>query len=152
MVQATRYDGWPRAASSIVVFRGRSVLLVKRAKPPILNVWSLPGGHIEPGETAADAALRELAEETGCIADLLGLVAIHDAIMRDANGSLSAHYVIAVHAAVWRANAPVAASDAAAAAFHDLETLAELALTPNTGAVIRSAHDRYASETIALDT
>lgn len=28
-------------------------------------VWSLPKGHLEPGETAADAAVREVAEETG---------------------------------------------------------------------------------------
>ncbi len=39
----------------------RSVLLVEHRTLG----WSCPGGHLEPGETALDAAVRELAEETG---------------------------------------------------------------------------------------
>lgn len=42
-------------------------LLVARRNPgkPFAGLWEWPGGRVEPGETAADAVRRELAEETG---------------------------------------------------------------------------------------
>lgn len=53
------------------------LLLIRRAQPPEAGAWSLPGGHVEPGETMADAVVRELAEETGLAGvceDLIGWV------------------------------------------------------------------------------
>lgn len=38
------------------------------------TTWEIPGGHIEPGETADDAAKRELFEETGAVQFLLSPV------------------------------------------------------------------------------
>ena len=55
----------PIPAVGVVCFRGDDVLLIKRGAPPRAGEWSLPGGRIEFGERAADAALRELREETG---------------------------------------------------------------------------------------
>ena len=50
-------------ASAIVIgSRGTVLHLHKR-----LNMWLQPGGHIEPGETPADGALREAREETGLV-------------------------------------------------------------------------------------
>jgi 8-oxo-dGTP diphosphatase len=41
------------------------ILLVRRANPPAQGTWSIPGGRVEPGESAEAAVVRELAEETG---------------------------------------------------------------------------------------
>ena len=57
-----------------VVARGRQVLLVRRAKNPDVGKWGFPGGRIELGETAAEAAVRELREETGVLADRKSVV------------------------------------------------------------------------------
>jgi ADP-ribose pyrophosphatase YjhB (NUDIX family) len=45
------------------------VLLVRASQPP--NEWVLPKGHIEAGETAEDAARREVQEESGVIAEII---------------------------------------------------------------------------------
>jgi ADP-ribose pyrophosphatase YjhB (NUDIX family) len=41
------------------------LLLIQRGTPPSAGTWSVPGGRCEPGETAEQACVREVAEETG---------------------------------------------------------------------------------------
>jgi 8-oxo-dGTP pyrophosphatase MutT (NUDIX family) len=55
---------WPSRVVAVVVTCPLGVLAVRRAdgRPP----WAFPGGTIEPGESPADAAVREVREETGC--------------------------------------------------------------------------------------
>ncbi|HXV29294.1 MAG TPA: NUDIX hydrolase [Sinorhizobium sp.] len=55
----------PELASSAILERDGRYLLVRRANPPAADMYAFPGGRAEPGETPAETALRELAEETG---------------------------------------------------------------------------------------
>jgi 8-oxo-dGTP diphosphatase len=41
------------------------LLLIKRGHEPGAGLWSVPGGRVEPGETDAEALVREMREETG---------------------------------------------------------------------------------------
>lgn len=52
-------------AASVAIVRQRDVLLVQRNRPPSEGLWTLPGGRLEPGETAEQCAVRELKEELG---------------------------------------------------------------------------------------
>ncbi|MDG6910135.1 MAG: NUDIX domain-containing protein [Nitrososphaerota archaeon] len=48
-----------------VIHRRGKMLLVKRAEPPHLGLWSFPGGKVEEGESPLEAAVRETREEVG---------------------------------------------------------------------------------------
>ena len=54
----------PNPTATIICIKGNSILLAKRAYEPAKGEWGLPGGFIELNETLAEAAERELKEET----------------------------------------------------------------------------------------
>ena len=114
------------------------MLLIRRRKPPLQGAWSLPGGRGEWGETLQAAALRELVEETGVEAELLGLVDVVDGVF-----GADTHYVLIDYAARWRSGEPRAGDDAAEAVFHPLARLGELGLWTETVRVIALAAERF---------
>jgi 8-oxo-dGTP diphosphatase len=70
------------------------VLLVQRANPPFAGSWALPGGFVELGERVAEAAPRELLEETGLRAGALELLGVYDTPGRDPRGwTVSVAYI-----------------------------------------------------------
>ncbi len=115
--------------------------MIQRGRAPLKGAWSLPGGKIEWGERAADAAMRELAEETGVTAELLGLIDVVDGLFF--GDTESSHYVLIDYAARWIAGEPVAGDDAAQAVFTRLGELSRLDLWPETMRIILEAHARF---------
>ena len=127
-------------AVGIVCFRGDEVLLIRRGQPPLKGAWSLPGGRIEFGERAADAALRELKEETSVEAELAGLVDVVDGIFTSRrSGETTRHYLLCDYAAHWVSGEPQAGDDAAAAAFVASDKLPALELWDETQRIIDAA-------------
>lgn len=62
------------------------VLLIQRANPPFAGSWALPGGFVDEGEHVAEAARRELAEETGLRLEAPELLGVYDTPWRDPRG------------------------------------------------------------------
>ncbi|MBL8894841.1 MAG: NUDIX hydrolase [Rhizobiales bacterium] len=132
-------NAFPKLGASACVWRQGRVLIVQRGKPPLVGIWSLPGGTVEPGETAMAAAARELGEETGVIAQLTQLVDLVDIIRHGADGGLAFHYAIACYTGHWISGEPIAASDAQDARFIAVSELDTLKMTDGTPAIIRRA-------------
>ena len=126
-------------AAGVVCFRDGEVLLIRRGTPPRQGEWSLPGGRLEPGETPMEAALRELAEETGVTARLLGLVEIVDTIM----GEPEKLYLLHDYAAVWVAGEPVPGDDADRAQFMPVEEALARVAWSETARIIQDAQSRF---------
>lgn len=136
----TRSPARPTPAVGTVCFKDEQVLLIRRGTPPLQGEWSLPGGRIELGEKATDAALRELKEETNVDARLIGLIDVVDAIFTSRRtGETARHYVLANYAAVWISGEPVAGDDAEDAAFFALAELESLELWSETLRIIHAA-------------
>ncbi len=131
------YPDRPYVGVGIVVFRGDEVLLVERTKPPIRNRWSIPGGAQEIGETVHEAALRELMEETGLEADIIGLIDVVDSITRDQDSRVQFHYTLVDFAAEWRSGEAAAADDVAAVRWVPLAEIEAMGLWTETVRIIR---------------
>lgn len=64
-----------RPGVAMIIFNEKGeVLLQKRAD---VNLWGIPSGHVEPGETVKDAAVREILEETGLKVKILRLIGVY---------------------------------------------------------------------------
>jgi 8-oxo-dGTP diphosphatase len=125
----------PVPCVGVVCLRGDEVLLIRRGRPPRRGEWSLPGGRIEPGERAIEAALRELREETGVEAEITALIDVVDGLFPEAGR----HYVLIDYTARWLSGEPVAGDDALEARFVPLDQVEALVDWTETRRVIALA-------------
>ena len=129
------------------------ILLIQRGKDPGAGLWCPPGGSLEAGESIAQAALRELQEETGLQGCLVpdakgmgnGVYCVSEALVH-ADGSyalpgrpvpdsqLAFHFVLQhVLAAVPAGSTPHASDDAADVAWVPLSSLTSAVPVPEAG-------------------
>src|SRR5204863_6513029 len=82
----------PLATVDVIIEAGGGIVLVRRRNPP--PGWALPGGFIDPGESAATAACREAREETGLDVELTELLGVYSDPKRDPRGRFTISTVL----------------------------------------------------------
>lgn len=75
-----------KLVSDVVVEHQGKVLLIKRGHAPFKGHWALPGGFVDDGETAEQAAVREVKEETGLDVTLNRIITVGSDPNRDPRG------------------------------------------------------------------
>lgn len=103
----------PRTAADVIIELPSSrIVLVRRRNPP--SGWAIPGGFIEAGETAEEAAIREAMEETGLKVELSELFHVYSDPQRDRR-----HHTLSVVFLGRAQGDPVAGDDATDAGTFD---------------------------------
>lgn len=122
----------PQVAVGAVVVKDGKILLVKRIKAPQKDLWAIPGGAVELGETLQEAAEREMREETGLTIKANEPVYAFDLIERGDEGSIRFHYVIVDLLADYKSGELCAADDALDARWFAPEELKHIAMSEST--------------------
>jgi 8-oxo-dGTP diphosphatase len=129
----------PQAEPEVVVgavvldLDGR-VLLVRRARPPSAGSWSLPGGHVEAGESLEAAIVREVLEETAVRARVVCVLGVVPVAREGYSYSIHEHLLVPLYSAA----EPRAGDDAADARWVDPGEAATMGLRPDAQAIIAS--------------
>jgi ADP-ribose pyrophosphatase len=131
----------PRVAVGAIVFKDHKVLLVRRGNPPAEDLWAIPGGRVEIGETLQKAAEREILEETGVTIRALEPAYTFDVIDQDAHGRIRFHYVIVDLSADYVRGEPCAGDDAAAARWVSSDELISLSVSSKTRQLLKTKYN-----------
>jgi ADP-ribose pyrophosphatase YjhB (NUDIX family) len=142
MTDKRAYPDRPLVGIGVALLRPGAVLLVRRGTPPALGQWSLPGGAQHLGETAEEAARRELYEETGLTVGALVLAGHVDSIHRDEDGRIRYHYTILDFAALWQGDTPRAGSDVTEVAWAGFGDFDHYALWAQARRIVAEARRR----------
>ncbi len=88
------YPEKPLVGVGVLIQDDERYLLIKRAAEPDAGLWSVPGGMVELGERAAEAAKREALEETGLVVEIAGVLGVVDKIVEGDGNRIKFHFVI----------------------------------------------------------
>ncbi|MGJ5181063.1 NUDIX domain-containing protein [Bradyrhizobium oligotrophicum] len=137
------HDLLATTAVSISVFDDAGRLLLGRDAET--NLWTLPGGAIDPNEHPADAASRECFEETGLVVRpqrLLGVFGGPEFLIRYPNGDLTYYTVIAFEAAIVGGTLVPDGEEIASLRFVDRRDWEQLPVSQSSRIISRQAFDR----------
>jgi ADP-ribose pyrophosphatase YjhB (NUDIX family) len=127
----------------VVIHRNR-VLLIRRGSEPLKGEWSIPGGLLELGEELAEAARRELREETGLEVEPLAIIETFDRISREGR-KVRYHFVIVDYVCRLKRGRLRPASDVLEARWVRREDLPQYNLTEKATSVALQAFDYFAA-------
>jgi len=121
------------AVGAVLVDHDR-LLLVRRGRGPAQGRWAVPGGHVEAGESLAEAVTRELREETGLEGVCGRLLGVAERIDDDH------HFVILDYeVTLVGSDEPVAGDDAAEAEWVDLHEVVDRDLAEGVAELLHDA-------------
>lgn len=112
-----------RLTADAVVLKNGKILLVKRMWDPSKDLWALPGGYVEYGESTEKACLRELAEETSVRGKVGSLVGVYSDPERDPRG----HTITVAYVVDWVRDNPKSSDETKEVKWFDLNNLPKLA-------------------------
>jgi 8-oxo-dGTP diphosphatase len=136
------YPERPYLAVSAVVLRDGEFLVVRRARPPMQGLFTLPGGCVEAGESLVEAACREVREETGLTIEAGALAGYREVIARDDAGRVQRHFVILTFAARWVAGEPRLNEELLEARWIRPAGLRELSTTEGLAEIVAAAFEQ----------
>ncbi len=119
-----RYQNRPCVVDGIVLNEKNEILLIRRGRDPEKGKYAFPGGFIEWDETAEEAVVREVSEETGLSVLVDSFVGYFDTLNRDRERHTIA---LVFRCSVIRKDDVSAGDDADACAWFSLSQLPELA-------------------------
>lgn len=119
----------PSPAVGAIIIKDGQILLIKRGSDPSYGKWSVPGGHIELGETMEAALKREVMEEVGIDVKINRLAGVYDLIVQDGE-NITYHYVLIEFFADTVSGNIKAGSDALECRWVPLTKIDEFDLTP----------------------
>jgi mutator protein MutT len=134
------YPDRPIVGVGVLIYENGRIVVVKREAQPDEGLWSIPGGIAELGELAADAAVREVQEETGLVVEVVKVLGVVDKIVKDIDSRIKYHFVIIYYLAKYKGGELEALDDAIEAKWIKVEEISQYQLSPTLKKLL--THDK----------